>query len=219
MKFSKGWKVLPPRPPGFNVTPSFMNTSPQFNIVDILVIILILYGLIRGLMKGLSGELAGLLSAAAAVAGGWYGYQPLGNFLADKTRLSQPATVAVAFILALIGAYILMRILRLVLRNVMEFSFKGKIEKIGGMLAGGTRMTVIVAALVLLMTLWPHEYLHRLFAEESMFGRFVSGTLGPVYEKIAEEHPALQIPRKEYPAVEDESMTGDEEKETTERTE
>ena len=192
-----------------------MDQLPHFNIIDIVVVVLIVLGLIRGLIKGLSGELAGLLSAAAAVAGGWYGYQPLGNFLADKTRLSEPATIAVAFILALIGAYILMRILRLVLRSVMEFSFKGKIEKIGGMLAGGIRMTVVVAALVLLMALWPHEYLHRLFAEESVFGRYIFDNLGPVYEKIAEEHPALQIPQKEEPAVgvnESESMTGEEKK-------
>ena len=196
-----------------------MDTSTHFNVVDIAAVVLIIFGLVRGLMKGLSGELAGLLSAAAAVAGGWYGYQPLGNFLADKTRLSEPATVAVAFILALIGAYILMRILRLVLRSVMEFSFKGKIEKIGGMLAGGIRMTVVVAALVLMMALWPHEYLHRLFAEESVFGHFVFGTLGPVYEKIAEEHPALQIPRKEEPAVEDGPVINDETEEPAENAE
>lgn len=187
-----------------------MDTSSQFNIIDIAVVVLILFGLVRGLMKGLSGELAGLLSAAAAVAGAWYFYTPLGNFLADKTRLSEPATVAVAFILALVGAYIMMRILRLVLRHVMEFSFKGKIEKIGGMLAGGIRMAVVTAALVLLMGLWPHEYLHRLFAEESVFGRFVFEKLGPVYEKIAEEHPAMQIPRKEEPATEGEFVTDDE---------
>ncbi len=71
------------------------------------------------------------------------------------------------------------------------------------MQAGGIRATVVVSALVLLMAMWPHEYLHRLFAEESVFGRFVFEKLGPVYEKIAEEHPALQIPRKEKPAVEE----------------
>ena len=178
-----------------------MDTSLHFSIVDIIVVILILYGLIRGLTKGLSGELAGLLSAAAAVTGAWYFYTPLANFLADKTRLSGSANIAVAFVLALVGAYLAMRLLRLVLRNLMEFSFKGKLEKVGGMLAGGIRMTVVVTALVLLMALWPHEYLHRLFAEESVFGRFVFGALGPVYEKIAEEHPALQIPRKEEPTV------------------
>ena len=89
------------------------------------------------------------------------------------------------------------------------------------MLAGGIRMTVVVAALVLLMAMWPHEYLHRLFAEESVFGRFVFEKLGPVYEKMAEEHPALQIPQKEYPAVavdDNQSMTG-KEKVTRERTE
>ncbi len=187
-----------------------MDTSTHFNIVDIAVVVLIIFGLIRGLMKGLSGELAGLLSAAAAVAGGWYGYVPVGNYLAEKTRLSDPAAMSVAFVAVLIAAYILMRILRLVLRSLMEFSFKGKIEKIGGMLAGGIRMTVVTAALVLLMTLWPHEYIHRLFAEESVFGSYVFSAFGPVYEKIVEEHPSLQIPRKEEPAIEEEPAVEDE---------
>ena len=195
-----------------------MDNLSHFNIVDLVALILILLGLIRGFMKGLSGELAGLLGAAAAFVGAWYFYTPLGNFLTDKTRLSERATVAVAFVLALIGAYMAMRILRLVLRHVMEFSFKGKIEKIGGMLAGGIRMTVVVTAFVLLMTLWPHEYLHRLFAEESVFGRFVFEKLGPVYEKIAEEHPALKIPRKEEPLA-DESMIGEKTEGTVEHTE
>ena len=195
-----------------------MDNLSHFNIVDIVALILILLGLVRGFMNGLSGELAGLLGAAAAFAGAWYFYTPLGNLLADKTRLSERATVAVAFVLALIGAYMAMRILRLVLRHVMEFSFKGKIEKIGGMLAGGIRMTVVATALVLLMTLWPHEYLHRLFAEESVFGGFVFEKLGPVYEKIVEEHPALKIPRKEEPLAE-ESMIGEKTGGTAEHTE
>ncbi len=182
-----------------------MDTSTHFNIVDILVVILILFGLIRGYMKGLSGELAGLFSAAVAVVGGWYGYRPLGNYLAENTRLSDSAANAAAFTLALAGAYLLMRILRLVLRSLMEFSFKGKIEKIGGLLAGGIRMTVVAGALTLLMALLPHEDIHRLVAEESVFGSSVFNTLGPVYEKMLEEYPELQIRRKEYPAVEEES--------------
>jgi uncharacterized membrane protein required for colicin V production len=167
-----------------------MDNLSHFNVVDLVALILILLGLIRGFMKGLSGELAGLLGAAAAFAGAWYFYTPLGHFLADQTRLSEPAATATAFVLALTGAYLAMRILRIVLRSLMEFSFKGKLEKIGGLLAGGIRMTVVVTALTLLMTLWPHEYLHRLFAEESAIGRFVFQQLGPVYEKMAEEHPA-----------------------------
>ena len=195
-----------------------MDNLSHLNVVDIAVLILILLGLIRGFVKGLSGELAGLLGATVAFAGAWYFYTPLGNFLTDKTRLSERATVAVAFVLVLIGAYLAMKILRLVLRHVMEFSFKGKIEKLGGMLAGGIRMTVVVIALVLLMTLWPHESLHRLFAEESAFGRFVFEKLGPVYEKMAEEYPALKIPRKEEPFA-DESVIGEKTEEPAEHTE
>lgn len=179
-----------------------MDNLFPFNIVDVAAFLLILVGLIRGFVKGLSGELAGLFSAAAAFAGAWYGYTPLGHFLMGKTILSERATMAVAFVLTLIGAYLAARLLRLILKSLMEFSFKGKIEKIGGLLAGGIRMTVVFAAFALLMTLCPQESLRRLFVEESVLGRFVSEKLGPLCEKIAEEHPALKIPKQEEPVEE-----------------
>jgi len=180
-----------------------MEQLPQFNIVDVAVLIVILLGTIRGYVKGLSRELAGLLSAAFALFAGWYLYRPAGEAIANATRLSGHAAYTLAFFLLLVVGYLAMHLLRFLLKAIMEFSFKPGIERIGGILAGFTRITVFCAALLLLMGLWPNPYIHRLFAEDSLFGRAAFSYLGPVYDSLSEKYPALRIPREDR---EDEDM-------------
>lgn len=185
------------------------DSLPLFNIADLVVFGILLFGLIRGFIKGLSGELAGLISVVVAVAAGRFLYRPLGLYIGERTTLGEPAAYAAAFIVTLLGAYLLMLILRLMLRALMEFSFKGKIERLGGALAGLLGAAVFAAALLLVLGLWPNDRLHRVFAEDSVIGHAVYTWLGPVYERFSEEHPALAIPRREE-AAEDELIESEE---------
>lgn len=169
-----------------------MEHAPQFNLVDFVAVVVITLGLIRGVIRGLSRELAELISAGAALFAGWFFYRPLGEYLGRVSRLSEAASFAAAFTVVLVGAYVLMRVLRLVLRHIMEFSFKGRIEKVGGGIAGLLRVGVVVSAVLLTLALWPNDFLHRHFARESFLGRFLLGRLGPVYEDLAERYPALK---------------------------
>ena len=171
-----------------------MEQSPHFNIVDIVIMVLLLLGLIRGAWKGLSGELSDLISIAAAVFAGCFFYEPLGSYFLMNTRLHETASYLAAFFAALVGAYLLMRVLRLVLRHLMEFSFKGRIERIGGALAGLIHAGVVTTALVLVVGLLPDPTVHRRFVEESVFGNVIYERLGPVYEDFSEKHPALRMP-------------------------
>jgi uncharacterized membrane protein required for colicin V production len=185
---------LRPSRAGPNLEPGTMEHLPHFNIVDLAVMVLLLLGLARGAMRGLSGELSGLISAGAALFAGWSLYRPIGDFLFNRSRLSEPAAHVVAFFAALVGGYLLMKVIGLILRSIMEFSFRGRIERVGGALAGFSRSAVVLAVILLLAGLWPSSSLHRLFAEESVAGRTVYRTLGPAYESLAEKHPALRIP-------------------------
>lgn len=174
-----------------------MNESLQFNIVDIIVVIILLLGTVRGLLKGLSGMLADVISVLAALAAGWYGFRPVGDYIVGHTRLTEQGAYIAAFALVLIGAYLLMRALRLVLRSLLEFSFKGRIERVGGALAGLIHSGVLVAVLLLFLSLWPHEAVHQVVAEESVAGRFAAERLQPFYESLAEKYPVLRFPREQ----------------------
>lgn len=173
-----------------------MNTPLQFNIVDIIVLAIILLGAVRGLLKGLSGMLADVISVLVALAAGWYFFETVGDFIVEHTRLTGSAAYTVSFAAVVLGAYALMRVLRLVLRSILEFSFKGRIERGGGALAGFIHATVLVAAVLLFLSLWPHEAVHQIVAEESVAGRFVAERLGPFYDSLAERYPVLRFPRE-----------------------
>jgi uncharacterized membrane protein required for colicin V production len=174
-----------------------MEHMAQFNVVDVVALILMTIGMIRGVSKGLSGELAELISAAAALVVGWRFYQPLGNYLKNVSRMSETGSYLAAFLVILVGGYIAMRLLRVMLRALMEFSFKGKLERIGGGLAGLLRTTVVISAFILIVALIPQARVHRVVAEESVFGKFLYNNLGPVYDTLSEKYPALKIPREQ----------------------
>ena len=176
-----------------------MNELPQFNIFDIIVLLYLLFGIYQGLRRGLSGELASVISTALAFFGGWKLYQPLGDHLLKITKLTPPTAHAAAFVLLIVGGYIVLIIIRLLLRHLMEFSFKGKLERLGGALAGLIRATVIAAAIVLVVGLGPAAYLRHIAIEQSVFGSEVFSYLGPVVENLKEKYPALQ--RAGEPAV------------------
>lgn len=184
-----------------------MENLPQFNLADLGFIILVLIGLARGWARGLSGELARLLSVAAGLAAGIYFYQPVGRHLVEQTRLGEweePATHGIAFGLIFIGTWLAMRLLRFLLRHVMEFAFRGKIEKVGGALAGLLRSAILAAAGVLLLGSCPVAGLRRFFFEESVIGGTLARHLLPVYDELREKYPALQaLPRRGEPDLED----------------
>ena len=169
-----------------------MNELPQFNIFDIIVLLYLLFGLYQGLRRGLSGELASVLSTALAFVGGWKLYQPLGDYLMKVSKLSSPSAHALAFVVLIVGGYIVLKIIRLLLRHLMEFSFKGKLERLGGALAGLIRVTVVASAVVLIVGLGPGAYLRNLVIEHSVFGSQVFSYLGPMVESLKEKYPVLQ---------------------------
>lgn len=185
-----------------------MNSQPvleslsTISVVDALVVIALLIGLARGIMRGLSGELAGLLSAAAALAAGWYGFRPLGAFIESSTRLTGQPAYTLAFAITVIAGYLLMRVLRLVLRAILEFSFKGSIERIGGAIGGLLHCALFVAVALIFLSLWPAEPLHRWITEQSYSGRFVMERLRPWYDKLTERYPDLPLPKPHEPATE-----------------
>jgi len=178
-----------------------MESVPTYNLIDIVALILLLLGLLHGLRRGLSAELSAVISMAVSVGAGWYFYKPVGEQIYLATRLEEPASYALAFIVTLTGAFLLMMAIRLVLRSIMEFTFKGKIERIGGALCGLTRTALLTGALIFCVGLWPHVYLHRLFAEESLIGRCLSEHVPAAYESLSERYPSLpEVDRKNEPA-------------------
>lgn len=166
----------------------------SFNAVDIVALVILLFGVWRGFRRGLSGELARLISLAVVMIVGWQAYEPLGERLAEFTRLDPEQSRLAAFLCTVLAAGICMLALRLVLRQIMEFTFKKPLEKIGGMAAGFLRSSILIVLIVVAAVLTPIPYFQRVFAEESWVGSAVVLHVVPVYRQVAEENPQLRLP-------------------------
>jgi len=161
------------------------------NAVDIVAFVAIAIGVWQGFRRRLSGELAGLISSAVALLAGLLLCRPIGDALLANTRLGPEAARTLGFVLAATTAGILMVVLRFVLKGVMQIVVEETTDKIAGCIAGAVRMTVIVLIAFLIMNLVPHDYLNRLFGEESLIGRGVLRGVPVIRDKI-ESHEGLR---------------------------
>ena len=127
----------------------------MFNFVDLAVGLYLVWGLIRGLRRGLSRELARLLTMLVALGAGWKLYRPLGEKIAEATRLTEQGSHLMAFVLGLLAAGFAMVALRWILKNLAEFSFKGHLERLGGALAGMVRCGMMAIAVIIVCSLCP----------------------------------------------------------------
>lgn len=150
-----------------------MENIPPPNVVDILAFIVVAIGTFQGFRRRLSGELAHLISVVAAFTLGLYFFRPLGSWLCAHTRLSEQAAHMLAFIIMIIVAVAAMVLLQFVLKRIMKVVFEETVDKTGGVLAGFVRSAIFVIIVFLIMNLWPHDYLNRLFGEESVIGTVI----------------------------------------------
>jgi uncharacterized membrane protein required for colicin V production len=161
-----------------------MPPLPELSLVDIIALALIAIGGIQGFIRGLSGELARLLGTIAAFAAGVALQKPVGAWILGHTRLENQSAHAVAFIATVLLAILAMLILRFLLKRVMKVVFADGLDKGLGVCAGLLRMSVAICILFLVMNLIPHDYLNRVFGEESAIGSIVVKYIPTIRETL-----------------------------------
>lgn len=166
-------------------------TWSQFNWVDVIWAVWLLVGLLQGLRRGLSGELARVISAGLALWAAWRFYEPLATRLDAHTDLSPLATAGLAFVGLTVAGLLVMHLIRLLLHHVLQFTFRGKIERLGGMLAGGLRAGLFAAALIFALGFVAQEDVRRHVVTESFIGTHLQRWASPVWEELRAEFPQL----------------------------
>jgi len=169
--------------------------------IDLVAILYAAYAIFRGLRRGFASELPRLLALVVVLAVACWFFAPLGDYMMEKTRLSQPASARfVAIGLLLLGGWLATVVLRLILRSLVEFRFKGYIEPIGGGLTGVARAALIGSVVVLLVNLLGNGFYYEHIVERSVTGRVLTAYTLPFYETVRSRFPELQLPVA--PAVE-----------------
>lgn len=165
-----------------------------FNAVDMVALIWLLIGMWRGARQGLAGALLRLLALGLAVGAGVLGYAWLGENISNTGQLSVPAGDVLSFLLITLAAYVLLRLVGLLLKSMVTFAFKGKLETVGGGVVGLLVSMCVVAVILLVAGQWPEPQMKKWFVDESWLGRVVQEQLGPVWQRTQQRYPALQLP-------------------------
>ncbi len=173
--------------------------------VDIGVLVWLLVGLIGGAVRGLSRELGrGLLAVGALSAGGLL-YRPVGAALQSLTGLSPDVAAAAGFVAVAVVAILALLVVGRVFQWLVNFTFRGPIERFGGAVAGLVGAIVTAAIVLVAARLLPAENVRQVVAEQSWFGRRVCATFPALYRQWADQVDALQNAATRKPATTDEA--------------
>ena len=148
-------------------------------------------GLLRGVFRGLSGELASLLGLAAAIGAAWYFRGSIGAYLSESTSLTDSQADTLSMAVLIVGGLLIFWALMIILKKIMEFSFKGPLERIGGALIGVARAAVVLAIFFILVAQFAPESVRQPVLDDSRIGREAMVHLVPVYEELVARYPQL----------------------------
>jgi membrane protein required for colicin V production len=175
----------PAGPVGWNQG-RIVDVTPLFNAVDVGAVIALILGVFLGLVRRLSGELAHLISVVVAFVAGLLAFRPVAAWLAGYESLGPRTVQALAFVIIVVGAGVLMILLRLALLRAMRGMIGEEADRLLGGLAGLIRSIVVITVVFVLMNLVPSDFLNRQFGEASAIGRVVREFMPAIEEKLPE---------------------------------
>ena len=164
----------------------------QFNWVDWTFAAVLLYGAAMGAVRGLSSELATLIGMVVAVIVTRLFYEPVSYWICDRWGWNEGVTRLFAVVLLALLALYGMRLLRIALGALMTFSFKGLVERVGGLLAGFVRLGAIALVLLLAASFVPSAWLQRAVMLDSTVGRQALPLLVEKYNELATRAALIQ---------------------------
>lgn len=163
------------------------------NWVDWLFVAMLLYGGAMGAVRGLSHELAMLIGMIAAVTVTWLFYEPVSAWLCGHWTGLHPEITRLVAVAALVTATLAgMHALRKGLGALMTFSFKGPVERVGGLLAGVVRRGAVFLLALLLASFVPWSALQRAVMFQSRVGSAVLPHLVEGYNAVAQRIAVIQ---------------------------
>jgi uncharacterized membrane protein required for colicin V production len=169
-----------------------MNGFPYPNVVDLIAVLFIIFSIYHGSRRGLSGEIAQLVSVVVAFVVGMLGHRPVADWIDLNTRIHGSAAAALSFVTIVVIAGIVMICLRSLLRKIMKVVFEEPFDKVAGSVAGFVRSALFTLIVFIAVNLTPHEYLNRLFGEESVIGTLTLKMMPMLQEELEERREAIE---------------------------
>ena len=160
--------------------------------VDILFLVVLIFGGVVGLLRGLSHELAMLIGMIVAVAVTFLLYRPLSDWICAHVSVNEEIVRLISVVALVAAALAGMKLLRAGLGLLMTFSFKGPVERVGGVLAGILRRGAVFLVLLLAASFVPWNWLQRPVMYDSQVGQLILPQVRVGYNALARKMEMIQ---------------------------
>jgi uncharacterized membrane protein required for colicin V production len=171
-------------------------STPPLTTVDIIVLACILLGAVQGLFRRLSGEMARLIGTICAFILGTVLHQPLGQWIANHTRLIDQEAKTATYILTVIVALIFWIFFHRMIKKLLQMIVSAKFDMIAGIIAGATRVLILAMIIFIAINMWPDLPMKDHFGETSLFGKWAIA-LTPTVQEHMEKHQNIPPFHKE----------------------
>lgn len=162
--------------------------------VDGLVALVLLYGLIRGARRGFAGELARLIYMGLVLIGARTAHPYFTTLFSQHTRLDIETSDTVGLILGATLSVLLVLLLRLLIKKLFQFGFRGKLEQVGGALLGLLTTFLLISVIFLFAARAPWPEVSAIAMKDSMTGRVSNFLFPPLYMRLTEKYPLPLLP-------------------------
>ena len=164
--------------------------------VDLTYGALLAWGATGGLRNGLKGEIGKFISSVLALVVAMRYSASLAEWVAGRTAFPYGAGEVILFIALILGVYFAMDLLTAFSGQIAHVEFFSALNRIGGVILGMCRMTVLTFAFSRVVLTFPAVWLHESFYERSYTGVFLGQGADLLYDGAQKVVPlGMLLPR------------------------
>ncbi len=170
-----------------------MDIISRINWVDILAVIIIARTSYVALQDGLSHEIFPLIGTALTAAISLQYYHIAASSI--KSVIAVPISILdlSAFSVLVVGIGLLFKLARVLVDALMKVTWHPFVEKVGGLICGMARGSIVVSIMLIIMSLAPLSYLQHSIRERSLTGIFFLRIAPEIHAKAAWMLPTINI--------------------------
>ncbi len=161
--------------------------------VDLIYAVALFWGAAGGLRNGLKGEIGKVLAAWVALVLAMRYSASLAEWITDRTAFPYEAGEGILFMTITLGVYFMGDLTMAFSGKIAHVEFFSVLNRIGGVLLGMARVTLLGLALSRVVLIFPAAWLHDSFYERSYTGIFLGQGAELVYGGLQSVIPVENV--------------------------
>ena len=162
-----------------------MDMFSRVNWVDVLIAIIMFRMSYVALQDGLSHEIFPLVASICTAVLSLQFYRVLAIYFSGNVfGMSVGTANLISFVLLFVLFSFVFRLIKAVLDKIIKVTWHPVLEKLGGLMAGMVRASIVSSIILIILTLMPFSYFTLSIKEKSLTGMYFLKIAPKIYETV-----------------------------------